>query len=510
VVYDQYYAGVLVWPSQVAYHKGTRELVNGNLIENIAVDLKSVAPKISLEEIKQVALNDSMSAGVKKGTVRFARLIVYAPTHLESQNETTAKLAYLVTLMGMDAQDHLTSPHYVLDANTGAMLNKYEGLHTAISNIGTGPGGNNVVVDSDPFRTTNKYFYGAGGTPLFGKIRLTQNSTNCVMKNEYVELRSWNNNPFEDSSFPLLKEDEAEHPVFSFACANNANDGGFSPINDSFSPNNDTMYFATQTFNMLAQFNMVPNVKLFFGAPGYNAKVLLIPHLPEYDNAFAMSPRQDDGTYDRSFFPQFAAGNGDEEFTANTDSLTISHELGHLVTATGSNLVYEFQSGGINEAYSDIQGIGLNAYLHQLYPWYVYNWENSPEVSKENPPKPLRYFYKPSLDGRSIDNAQQYRTSLNVHLSSGVYNRAFYIFTNLLAGNDLPGLNSPPSAPNDAAILRGLKYFTYANYHSYWLRDSTFNQGACGVMQAALDYKDNGAFIAAKRAFEAVGVKCKV
>jgi Zn-dependent metalloprotease len=223
-----------------------------------------------------------------------------------------------------------------------------------------------------------------------------------------------------------------------------------------------------------------------------------------------MSPRQDDGTYDRSFFPQFAAGNGYEEFTANTDSLTISHELGHLVTATGSNLLYKYQSGGMNEAYSDIQGIGLNAYLHQLYPWYIYNWENSPEVSKENPPKPLRYFYKPSLDGSSIDNAKQYRSSLNVHYSSGVYNRAFYIFTNLLAGYDLPALNSPPSAPNDASILRGLKYFTYANYHSYWLRDSTFNQGACGVMQAALDYKDNEAFIAAKRAFETVGITCKV
>ncbi|WP_171523426.1 M4 family metallopeptidase, partial [Acinetobacter baumannii] len=42
----------------------------------------------------------------------------------------------------------------------------------------------------------------------------------------------------------------------------------------------------------------------------------------------------------------------------------------------------------------------------------------------------LRYMDQPSRDGRSIDNASQYYNGIDVHHSSGVYNRAFYLLAN--------------------------------------------------------------------------------
>jgi Zn-dependent metalloprotease len=41
----------------------------------------------------------------------------------------------------------------------------------------------------------------------------------------------------------------------------------------------------------------------------------------------------------------------------------------------------------------------------------------------------LRYMHDPPLDGSSIDHASDYYTGLDVHYSSGVYNKAFYLLS---------------------------------------------------------------------------------
>ena len=76
----------------------------------------------------------------------------------------------------------------------------------------------------------------------------------------------------------------------------------------------------------------------------------------------------------------------------------------------------------------------------------------------------------PPQDGRSIDNAASYTASMDVHYSSGVYNKAFY----LLATK--PGWNT----------VNAFKVFARAN-SLYWTPSSTFNSGACGLQTAATD-----------------------
>ena len=95
----------------------------------------------------------------------------------------------------------------------------------------------------------------------------------------------------------------------------------------------------------------------------------------------------------------------------------------------------------------------------------------------------------PTLDGSSIDNAANYTSSMDVHYSSGVYNKAFY---NLAIK---PGWGT----------VKAFQAFARAN-RDYWTSSSTFNQGACGVQTAAGDLGFTVADVTA--AFAAVGVSC--
>jgi pseudolysin/vibriolysin len=95
----------------------------------------------------------------------------------------------------------------------------------------------------------------------------------------------------------------------------------------------------------------------------------------------------------------------------------------------------------------------------------------------------------PSQDGGSIDNASQYYSGLDVHYSSGVYNKSFCVLAKT-SGWD---------------VKKAFQVYALAN-KVYWTATSTFNSGACGVESAATDLGyDKNAVIAA---FSSVGVTC--
>ena len=95
----------------------------------------------------------------------------------------------------------------------------------------------------------------------------------------------------------------------------------------------------------------------------------------------------------------------------------------------------------------------------------------------------------PPQDGSSIDNASNYTSGMDVHYSSGVYNKAFYLLATK-AGWD---------------TQKAFQVFARAN-RCYWTPSSTFNQGACGVETAATDLGFTKADVTA--AFTSVGVTC--
>ncbi|KAL8582084.1 hypothetical protein ACOMHN_004004 [Nucella lapillus] len=98
----------------------------------------------------------------------------------------------------------------------------------------------------------------------------------------------------------------------------------------------------------------------------------------------------------------------------------MAHELGHDITDRFSDLYYSAQSGGINEAFSDMSGEIAELFSRGANDWLVgqYIFKRSGGA--------LRYFNRPSRDGRSIDSANDYTDGMDVHFSSGVFNKAFH------------------------------------------------------------------------------------
>jgi Zn-dependent metalloprotease len=108
----------------------------------------------------------------------------------------------------------------------------------------------------------------------------------------------------------------------------------------------------------------------------------------------------------------------------------VGHEMGHGVTASTSDLVYAGESGGLNESSSDIAGEAVEAYARaggkggQLPSAPGNDWMLGTEISRSG--EPLRWMYRPSLDGASPDAWSTSLKRLDVHYSSGPNNRMFY------------------------------------------------------------------------------------
>lgn len=118
-------------------------------------------------------------------------------------------------------------------------------------------------------------------------------------------------------------------------------------------------------------------------------------------------------------------GDGDGTTFNPFDSLDVAgHEMSHGVTSRTAKLVYSSESGGLNEATSDIFGT--------MVEFYAAN-SNDPgdyligEKLYKSGTGSLRNMINPSNDGRSSDCWYSGLGSLDVHYSSGVANHFFYL-----------------------------------------------------------------------------------
>ena len=93
-------------------------------------------------------------------------------------------------------------------------------------------------------------------------------------------------------------------------------------------------------------------------------------------------------------------GDGDGVTFNPFDSLDVAgHEMSHGVTSRTANLTYKGESGGLNEATSDIFGT--------MVEYYASNGSDAPdyligERLYKSGNKALRYMFRPSLDGKYV------------------------------------------------------------------------------------------------------------
>ena len=114
------------------------------------------------------------------------------------------------------------------------------------------------------------------------------------------------------------------------------------------------------------------------------------------------------------------------------------HEMSHGVTSRTASLVYSGQSGGLNEATSDIFGTSVEFYANNPNDPgdYLIGEEIALRRLATKDPntsggKYLRNMAHPTYDGASVDNFSKYTSSLDVHYSSGIANNFFYLLSHL-------------------------------------------------------------------------------
>ena len=427
--YQQTFRGIPVWGEHVVVtESGKGEVLNlfGRQAAGLAADLGSM----------KAALTADKALAIVKGADRLSRSV---RTEREESRQMiyidekgTAQLVYVVSFFADKAGGgEPRRPFAIVDAQTGNVLKRWDGLTTAA--VGTGPGGN---------AKTGQYEWGSGGK--YGYLDVAQSGTTCTMNNTDVKTVNLNGGTTSTTAF-------------SYTCPRNT----VKTINGAYSPLNDAHYFGGVIQNMYSA---------YIGVKALTFQLVMRTHYSSsYENAFWDGSTMSFGDGASTFYPLVSVD-------------VAGHEVSHGFTEQHSNLTYSGQSGGMNEAFSDMGGEATEYYWKGSNDFLV-----GPEVFKAS--GALRYMCNPTQDGGSIDNAANYTSSLDVHYSSGVYNKAFCTLAKT-AGWD---------------TVKAFKSFARAN-SLYWTPSSTFNSGACGVETAATDLGFTKADVTA--AFSAVGVSC--
>ncbi|MFI6810663.1 M4 family metallopeptidase [Streptomyces luteogriseus] len=143
--------------------------------------------------------------------------------------------------------------------------------------------------------------------------------------------------------------------------------------------------------------------------------------------------------------------------SGNTHPLTsidvAGHEMTHGVTSNTAGLVYSGESGGLNEATSDIFGSTVEFYANNSSD--VGDYLIGEEIDINGDGSPLRYMDKPSKDGASKDSWYSGIGSIDVHYSSGPANHFFYLLSEGSGTKTINGVTYN-SATSDGLPVTGI------------------------------------------------------
>lgn len=422
--YRQAYRGVPVWGEEIIINRdssGKAIYVNGRVSNHIVAAQLDVMPHISADSAlitMKARLNGKEN---NNGRLLFrnesSELVIFL-------NAGKPKLSYAVSFFAdSKSGGHPTRPTFLVDAHDGTILFEYEGLtHVEVA---TGPGGN---------VKTGRYYFGTDLDML--DVDIDAAAATCVMNSTNVKTVNLNHGT--TGSTP-----------FSFTCggsADNSYENTYQTINNAYSPLNDAHYFGGVVFDMYNEWLGVSPL-VIPGTEDPMQLMLRVHYSNNYENAF----------WDGS---SMTFGDGDSTFYPLVSLDVMAHEVSHGFTEQYSGLIYSGQSGGINESFSDIAGEAAEVYMKVDADFQV-----GADIKKIGA---LRYMEDPTRDGSSIKHAANYYNGMNVHYSSGVYNRAFYLLANT------PGWN----------VKKAFILFATAN-QGYWGRSDGFDDAYSGLIAAA-------------------------
>ncbi|MGX1511072.1 Zn-dependent metalloprotease [Streptomyces collinus] len=348
-----------------------------------AIKPATVTPKISAAKAESQAVSAAKAAGAEQPDAdRAPRKVIWAANG-------TPVLAYETVVGGLQEDGTPNELHVVTDAATGAKLYEYQAVENGTGNtlysgtvtLGTAQSGSSYTL-TDTARGNHKTYNLNRGTSGTGTL-------------------------FSGSD-----------DVWGNGSASNAETAGA-----------DAHYGAALTWDYYK------NVHGRSGIRGDGVGAYSRVHYGNnYVNAFWQ---------DSCFCMTYGDGSGNANPLTSID--VAAHEMSHGVTSVTAGLNYSGESGGLNEATSDIFATAVEFYANNSSD--VGDYLIGEEIDINGDGTPLRYMDKPSKDGASKDYWYSGIGGVDVHYSSGPANHFFYLLSEGSGTKTINGVtyNSPTS-----------------------------------------------------------------
>ncbi|MER6442221.1 M4 family metallopeptidase [Streptomyces sp. NPDC001185] len=424
--YERTYAGLPVLGGDLVVHtKGGRSTVSEATRATIKV------PTLTAGVASGTAARQALAVAKKADATRpevdgTPRLVVWAAG-------AQPTLAWESLVEGTQDDGTPSELHVITDAASGKALSHYEGVHTG---TGTGQFSGTVPV----------------GSTLSG------------------------------STYQLVDGDRAGHRTYDL-------NQGTSGTGTLFTDDNDVWGDGTQsnrqtagvdvTFGAAATWDYYKDV---FGRNGIRNDGVAAYSRAHYGNGYVNAFWSD-----TCFCMTYGDGAG------NTHPLTAldvaAHEMSHGVTAATANLTYSGESGGLNEATSDIfaAAVEFHANLAADVPDYLVG----EKIDINGNGTPLRYMDKPSKDGASRDYWDSSLGGVDVHYSSGPANHFFYLLSEGSGAKTVNGVsyNSPTydGVPVTGIGIENAQRIWYRALSTYMTSSTNYAGARVATLQAAAD-----------------------
>ncbi|MEV6028955.1 M4 family metallopeptidase [Streptomyces sp. NPDC052036] len=428
--YERTYAGLPVLGGDLVVHTSKAGKTEGvTKATKSAIKVASLKPQITVAKAEKQALSAAKTLGSAKSAADGARKVIWA-------GSGTPVLAYETIVGGLQDDGTPNQLHVITDAATGKELFRYQGIENAT---------------------------GTGKTLYSGTVSLTTTQSGSTYNLTDASRGS-------HKTYNLARKTSGTGTLVS-SSTNTFGTGTASTSSSDQTAAADAAYGAQETWDFY---------KNTFGRNGIKNNGVgaysRVHYGSSYVNAF-----WDDSCFCMTY--------GDGE--GNADPLTsldvAGHEMSHGVTANTAGLNYSGESGGLNEATSDIMGTGVEFYANNANDPGDYLIGEKININGDG--TPLRYMDKPSKDGGSADSWSSSVGNLDVHYSSGVANHFFYLLSEGSGAKTINGVsyNSPTSNGSTVTGIgrdKALQIW-YKALTTYFTSTTNYKSARTGTLSAA-------------------------
>jgi len=422
--------GLPVWGGEAIVHLDRAGRVTSTTDDFLArLDI----PALSLRSVSVTAQQAIATAMKAAGIVTRDLTVPATADQWIFRHGKADHLAWRVTLVRTDGTAQTAIPVVFIDARSGQVLWQYDNLQT-----GTG---NSMYVGSVPLSTT------LSG----GNYQLKDGTRGNQQTNDLNHGTSGTGTLFTDAD-----------DVWGNGLPSNVQTAGV-----------DAQYGTALTWDYYKNVHGRSGIRND-GVGAYNR----VHYSNAYVNAF-----WDDSCFCMTY------GDGDLNAKPLTSIDVAGHEMTHGVTSNTAGLIYSGESGGLNEATSDIMGSNIEFYAANAAD--VGDYLIGEKIDINGNGTPLRYMDKPSKDGASADCWSSSVGNLDVHYSSGVANHFYYLLAEGSGAKTINGVsyNSPTC---DASTVTGIgraaaEKIWYRALSVYMTASTNYTAARIATLNAAAD-----------------------